>query len=90
MISVTRVTALTMSVMVSRRFPPAQNRYRHARRNLQSTLYFVVRALRLARLRTSPATTAQNRAPALPARRFYRRVQRQNVSLEGNIVDNAG
>ncbi len=61
---------------------------RETESSINAFISFAARALRLARLRTSPATTAKPR-PCSPARCFYRRVQRQNVSLEGNTVDNA-
>ncbi len=80
MISVaTRVTALTMSIMFPRRFPPAQNRYlAYARRNLQSSAFISspLQALRLAI--THLACHDRKTAPALRARR-YRRVQRQKI-----------
>ncbi len=69
MMSVTRVTALTMSCMVS----PALSTNtepvstRDTESSISALISFAACALRLARLRTSPATTAKPR-PCSPAR----------------------
>ena len=47
-------------------------------------------AQRCARLRTSPATTANPLPCSLGSRGLHGGVQRQNIGLEGDAVDHAG
>jgi hypothetical protein len=52
----------------------------------QALISFAAPAERWARLRTSPATRAKPR-PCSPARHCHRRVQGQDIGLEGDAVD---
>ncbi|MNY41504.1 hypothetical protein D3C86_1763240 [compost metagenome] len=69
MISVTRVTAFTISVMVSPALSTSTEPVstRATESSISALISFAALALRLARLRTSPATTANPR-PCSPAR----------------------
>ncbi len=55
---------------------------------MRALISFAAWALRLARLRTCPPPR-QNHGPVHPHARLQQRIQREDISLEGNTVDNA-
>ncbi len=88
MISVTRVTALTMSVMVSRRFPPALNRYRHETESSINALFLSPPGAAVYQITHPRSPRPQNRAPRAPLHRSQ--FSARMLKSEGNTVDNAG
>ncbi len=89
MIVVTPWTEPTTSRMIS----PASPAWRapactfNCDSSISTLISLAACALRWASERTSPATTAKPLPGLAGPRRFHRRVQRQNIGLEGNAID---